>query len=140
MNEKEEERKHMRARAHGPAGHEQLIAAGLREQLDAEPLPPGQIEAGTPSTAAAEIGGFAGCELGVWEVTPGICSDTEADEVFIVLRGRARIEFLGGGPAPAPGPLDIGPGDIVRLHEGQRTRWTVRETLRKVYLLPGAAS
>ncbi|MGO4276393.1 cupin domain-containing protein, partial [Paenibacillus sp. TAF58] len=30
--------------------------------------------------------------------------------------------------------LLLGPGDVVQLHAGSRTIWTVTETLRKVYL------
>lgn len=32
--------------------------------------------------------------------------------------------------------VDLAPGDVVRLHAGERTRWTVTETLRKIYLTP----
>ena len=35
-------------------------------------------------------------------------------------------------------PIDIGPGSVVRLAEGMRTVWVVRETLRKVYITPCA--
>ncbi|MGO2112599.1 MAG: cupin domain-containing protein, partial [Pseudoclavibacter sp.] len=65
-----------------------------------------------------------------WEMTPGTATDTEADEVFVVLAGRARIEFL-DPPLPA---IDVGPGSLVRLAEGMSTRWTVTETLRKVFI------
>jgi uncharacterized cupin superfamily protein len=51
----------------------------------------------------------------------------EADEVFVVLSGRATIE-VENGPT-----LEVGPGDVAVLPEGTVTRWTVHETLRKVY-------
>ena len=58
--------------------------------------------------------------------------DVEADEVFVVLAGDATVEF----EDPALPPIELRPGSIVRLDEGMRTVWTVRETLRKVYIAP----
>ena len=82
------------------------------------------------SDIAGEVGRWRGLEVGVWECEPGTYPDTEVDEVFVVLTGAATVEFVD----PALPAIEIGPGDIVRLEEGMRTVWTVRETLRKVYL------
>jgi uncharacterized cupin superfamily protein len=71
-----------------------------------------------------------GVEVGVWEHVPGTSTDTEVDEVFVVLAGAARINFV----EPALASITIGPGDVVRLAEGMSTVWTVTETLRKVYV------
>lgn len=57
----------------------------------------------------------------------GSSTDVEADELFIVLSGAATVRFADGGV------IELGPGSVGRLHEGQRTVWTVTETLRKVY-------
>ena len=97
--------------------------------LEHQPVPAEQALAGTPHTGVAELGRFGGLDVGVWEMTPGVMSDVEADEVFVVLSGAASVEFDDGTP-----PLTLGPGDLVRLAEGARTVWTVTETLRKVYL------
>ncbi|WP_434317963.1 cupin domain-containing protein [Leifsonia sp. P73] len=86
-----------------------------------------------PLTAAAELGRFAGLEVGVWEMAPGTTTDVEADEVFVVIAGRARVDFPETGAR-----LELGAGDVVRLTAGDRTVWTVTETLRKVYLAPTA--
>lgn len=94
------------------------------------PLPASEVVAGTPTTATAALDELSGIEVGIWEMTPGTASDTEADEVFVVLSGRARIEFV-DPPLPS---VEVGPGAIVRLTEGMRTVWTVTETLRKVYV------
>ena len=84
-----------------------------------------------PLTASAELGRFAGLEVGVWEMAPGTATDVEADELFVVVAGRARIDF------PVTGNrIEVGPGDVVRLTAGDETVWTVSETLRKVYLTP----
>lgn len=82
-------------------------------------------------TALAELGRFAGLEVGVWEMAPGTATDVEADEVFVVIAGRAVVDFPEIGRR-----LDLGVGDVVRLTAGDRTVWTVHETLRKVYLAP----
>ena len=97
--------------------------------LEHEPVPADQSVRGEPTTGAATVGEFAGLEVGVWEMAPGVMRDVEADEVFVVLSGSATVELPDGGT-----PLRLGPGDVVRLAAGTRTEWTVTETLRKVYL------
>ena len=102
--------------------------------LTPDELDPAQIVSGDPRVASAvlhespadEPGGRV-VERGVWEITPGVVTDVEADELFVVLSGRATIEFE-NGPT-----LEVGPGDVTVLPEGAVTRWTVHETLRKVY-------
>ncbi|UNK71373.1 cupin domain-containing protein [Microbacterium sp. H1-D42] len=96
-----------------------------------ELLPANDVIDGTPTAGVHELGTFAGVELGVWEMSPGVATDTEADEVFIVLSGRARIDFT----MPALPSIEVSPGSVVRLTQGMRTTWTVTETLRKVYLV-----
>lgn len=88
---------------------------------------PATIVSGDPRTASVVLHEGDGIERGIWEITPGVVTDVEADELFVVLSGRATIEFQ-DGPA-----LEVGPGDVVVLPEGAVTRWTVHETLRKVY-------
>jgi uncharacterized cupin superfamily protein len=97
--------------------------------LDHEPVPADQSVRGEPTTAATAIDEFGGLEVGVWEMTPGVMTDVEADEVFVVVSGSATVEFGDGSQS-----LRIGPGDVVRLAAGSETVWTVSETLRKVYL------
>ncbi|MDF1604404.1 cupin domain-containing protein [Nocardioides sp. YIM 152315] len=67
-------------------------------------------------------------EVGVWEMPPGTEQDTEADEVFVVLAGRGTVTFDDGEV------VELRPGVAVRLRGGERTTWTVTETLRKVYV------
>ncbi len=55
--------------------------------IDHEPVPDTQRAAGSPTTGSAVLGEFGGCEVGVWETTPGTMTDTEADELFVVLSG-----------------------------------------------------
>lgn len=105
-------------------------AAAARLALPLADVPEAQRIAGTPRTGATKLGRFGDMTLGVWEMTPGTMRDTEIDEVFVVLGGSASIEFADGTVTR------LEPGDVVRLHAGQRTVWRVTETLRKVYLTP----
>lgn len=93
-------------------------------------LPASEIVGGSPTTGAVALATIGDTEVGIWEMTPGTASDTEADEVFVVLSGRAVISFV----SPELPSLEVGPGSVVRLAEGMRTVWTVTETLRKVYV------
>ena len=97
--------------------------------IDQQPVAGDQAVDGRPNTGVAELGRFAGLEVGVWEMTPGVMRDVEADEVFVVLAGAATVAFDDGTAS-----MELMPGDVVRLAEGAKTVWTVRETLRKVYL------
>jgi uncharacterized cupin superfamily protein len=67
-------------------------------------------------------------EVGLWGMEPGVDHDTEVDEVFVILAGRGTVEFEDGEV------VELAPGVAVRLHAGERTTWTVTETLRKVYV------
>ena len=105
------------------------VVHALQLPLEPTPLDPDQVVAGTPEVAAAAVS-ESPLEVGVWQHSVGISSDIEADEVFVVLNGRATIEVV-DGPT-----LEVGPGDIGILQRGAQTTWTVHEALRKVYVLP----
>ena len=98
-------------------------------ELDHEPVPVGQVVTGSPATGSRALGSFDGHEVGVWEMTPGAMSDVEADELFVVVSGRATVEFVDTGAW-----MLLGPGDVVQLRAGAHTIWRVTETLRKVSL------
>ena len=87
-----------------------------------------QIVSGNPTTASADLHDFEGQPVGVWEMSVGAMSDTEVDEVFVVLSGVATVEFVDDGRV-----VTLAPGTVGRLSAGERTIWTVTETLRKVY-------
>ncbi|MEJ6488343.1 cupin domain-containing protein [Leucobacter sp. USCH14] len=101
------------------------------DAVDAE-----ETVAGSPHQGIAELGGIGGAELGVWELRGGTVTDTEVDEIFIVLSGGASIELLEvpGAPEEAGRVFDVAAGDIMRLAAGTRTRWTVTDHIRKVYV------
>jgi len=102
-------------------------------ELGEEPLDPDSVLEGDPRTAAGEIASApladgSTLETGVWTCTPGVVTDVEADETFVVLSGHARIEHDGEA-------YEVGPGDVCVLPAGAETKWTVYETLKKVYVL-----
>ncbi|MGC0328355.1 putative cupin superfamily protein [Streptomyces sp. SAI-170] len=99
--------------------------------LEPEPLDPAQIVSGTPEVTGKVVWESAdGKQLrGIWQITPGVVTDTEADELFVVISGRATVE-VENGPT-----LEVGPGDMAILRAGDRTTWTVHETLRKAYAI-----
>jgi uncharacterized cupin superfamily protein len=105
--------------------------AGLTDaDLPESPLDPAQVVAGEPVVRHLALHDHGGVAVGVWQHGAGTSTDVEADEVFVVLSGRAIVAFEGHPD------LEVGPGDVVVLPEGVRSTWTVHETLRKVYVAP----
>ena len=64
---------------------------------------------------------------GVWQITPGVIEDVEADEIFVVVAGRATVE-VHDGPT-----LELEPGVVGVLKAGDHAVWRIHETLRKVF-------
>ena len=106
------------------------VVSAANARLERAAVPADQIESGSPETRILELPDFAGVSMGIWEHTKGVSTDTEVDEVFIVISGGATIEFTDDA---AP-PFEVEAGDIVRLSAGAKTRWIVRDHIRKVYL------
>ncbi|GAA4356461.1 cupin domain-containing protein [Angustibacter luteus] len=84
-----------------------------------------------PRTAAATLDTLGDTEIGVWSIDLGVARDTEVDEVFVVLSGRASVSVEGAET------LELAPGSAVRLNAGDRTTWVVHEPLRKLYIAVG---
>jgi uncharacterized cupin superfamily protein len=102
-------------------------------ELTESELDPATIISGSPRTFEGEITTVplpGGGELatGIWRCTEGTVTDVEADETFMVLSGRATIEHEGRSH-------EVGPGDVCVLPAGAATRWTVHETLTKVFVV-----
>jgi len=86
------------------------------------------LTADVQTAELAELATLGAAEIGLWGMEPGVDHDTEVDEVFVVLAGRGTVEFEDGEV------VTLAPGVAVRLRAGERTTWTVTETLRKVYI------
>ncbi|MDJ1114611.1 cupin domain-containing protein [Microbacterium dauci] len=111
----------------GLAPNAMTDAATLEVPL--EPVPAAQVLHGAPESGWTALTDT----VGVWVHTPGVSTDVEEDELFVVLAGRATVTF----PDVDAAPLDLGPGSVGRLAAGTATVWTVTETLRKVYVSGG---
>jgi uncharacterized protein len=91
-------------------------------------LEPDCVLAGNPITSSVVMTSDDRVTCGIWQITPGTAVDiAENPGMFVVLSGHATIA-VDGGPT-----FDIGPGDVYIWDAGERTVWTVHETLRKVY-------
>jgi hypothetical protein len=113
------------------------LTSGVAADAARLPVPftavaPEQVVEGTPLTRYIDLDETGERAIGVWEHSPGASRDVESDEVFVVLAGAATVEF----EHPELPPIELRPGSVVRLEAGMRTVWTVRETLRKVYVSP----
>jgi uncharacterized cupin superfamily protein len=110
-----------------PSEHSFVVpAAALR--MEAYDFDEGQVVSGEPRVSSLELAEADGLAVGLWEHTAGVSTDTEEDEVFVVLAGRATIA-LGDGST-----LDDGPGDVGVLRAGESTTWRIHGDLRKIYV------
>ena len=104
--------------------------------LGHDPVAPSQTLHGALAVRSASLATLGDVEVGVWECTAGASTDIEVDEIFVVISGRARIDFT----SPVLPSIEVGPGDLVRLAAGMQTVWTVTQTLRKVYIASGESA
>jgi uncharacterized cupin superfamily protein len=104
---------------------------------DAELVPgdpePDSVIAGNPVTSNLVLTSDDKLRYGIWQITPGTSVQVATPGMFVVLSGRATIAVDGGAT------FDIGPGDVCIWDGGERTIWTVHETLRKVWCDPRQA-
>lgn len=105
---------------------------GRETAVGLEAVPVDDVVSGDPAQGIVELGPVGGAEAGIWELRGGVVTDTEVDELFVVLSGGASIELLEGPGAGTT--VVVGPGDVMRLVAGTRTRWTVEDHIRKVYI------
>lgn len=104
-------------------------------ELEPAPLDPATVLEGSPEVSELVLDTSPDGRVvrGVWEITPGVVRDVEADEVFLVVSGRATVE-VEDGPT-----LELEPGVVGVLRAGDRAVWRVHETLRKVFQMTEAA-
>jgi uncharacterized cupin superfamily protein len=91
--------------------------------LDAE-----RNSSGDVTTAVAALATHGDMEVGVWEHSVGTSTDTEVEEVFVVLQGAGTVTCEDGGR------IDLAPGVVGLLPMGAKTTWTITEPLRKVWI------
>jgi uncharacterized cupin superfamily protein len=116
-----------------------LLADANTAELPDQLAPGTEIVAGQPTanSLAVDTGGIA--DIGLWSMTEGHVRDIEADEVFLVLAGRATVT-IAGGATEGDEVLHLQPGALVRLYAGDHTEWLVTEAVRKLYISPEIGS
>jgi len=97
------------------------------DQLEPEELDPSQIILGDPKVSSLTLYEEGGVESGLWRITPGEVTDVEVEESFLVIEGRATIEYSDGRA------FTVGPGDTHHFKGGEETTWKVEETLLKAF-------
>lgn len=100
----------------------------LNADLLAAALPDDEPAQAEPRTVTRPVTAFKDVRIGVWDIARGTATDTEADEIFLVLAGAGRVTFEDGSS------IELRPGVLVRLMAGDRTTWVIDEPLRKLYL------
>lgn len=93
-------------------------------------LEPVETAEGDQEAGATDLGAFGEGSFGVWTITEGVSTDVEVDEVSVILSGRGTVEDLDTGAT-----VQLTPGTLLRLAAGVRTRWTITEPIRKVYVV-----
>jgi hypothetical protein len=83
---------------------------------------------GGVSTGAVALDAEGDMEVGVWEHSVGISTDTEVEEVFVVLAGAGKVTCDRGGE------IILEPGVVGFLPSGAKTQWEITEPLRKVWI------
>ncbi|MFD5224121.1 cupin domain-containing protein [Microbacterium sp. NPDC058342] len=112
-------------------GHNDVVRA-RKVVVPLSPVPREDIVSGSPRQGSVELGTIGDCTAGIWELQDGVVTDTEIDEVFVVISGGATIELLDEGRS-----VEVKAGDVMRLAAGTRTRWIVEDHIRKIYLAAG---
>lgn len=116
----------------------QLVVDANACPVELEPLGAADVVEGAPLAGEAALGTLGGTEYGLWEMSAGVATDVEADEVFVVTAGQGSVLIAPFEGAPAR-TLHLVPGSVVRLHAGMHTTWTVTTPLRKVWFTPSGA-
>jgi uncharacterized protein len=110
---------------HSLVGHHDLL--GLRLS-SAGPL---DVTMGDPRASDLELYRDDLVECGVWEVTPGsfLGENIGFGEHMYVLSGAGTVTSADGAT------LELRPGVSFVARPGWRGSWSVRETIRKIYVI-----
>ena len=87
--------------------------------------------AGDPVESTLELSDDGRVQTGIWECSPGAFPSARGgySEVMTFVAGDATITDEDGTEHP------IGAGTTIVLNDGWRGSWTIRETVRKVYVI-----
>jgi len=108
----------------------EALVPPAEHRLPDNPIPASWIEEGNPvaTTQFLTASGDGGLVTGVWHCTAGRFQWIfNYDEVIHVLDGGVEVEHEGK-------VIKLGPGSVVFFPIGARTRWTVKEHVRKLFV------
>jgi uncharacterized cupin superfamily protein len=103
----------------------------VRVVLEFAPEGPLSVISGAPRAARRRLYRDDLVECGVWEVTPGefLAENLEFSEHVHVLSGEATVTSEGGTS------VELRPGVSFMTQAGWRGAWSVRKTVRKIYIV-----
>jgi len=101
-------------------------------EVDHEPFAADAEPSEGASSAIAELTSDVGLEVGIWEHSVGNSHASYGPEMFVILEGRGRITDANGGV------IELKPGVVGVLHEGDDTTWEITEKIRKVWIVRGS--
>ena len=96
-------------------------------ELEADGLDPAQVVAGRPEVRSLALHDGDDLAVGVWQHSVGTSTDVEADEIFVVLSGRATVEVV-DGPRSRSGRATSACCRRARAPPGRSTRPSARST------------
>lgn len=114
---------------------ENALVDSLSLDLEFDDVESPDVVEGSPKQGFVELGEIAGLEIGVWELREGVVTDTEVDEVFVVVAGEATVHVL-DEQGDEIQEFQLSVGSTMRLVAGTKARWSVKDFIRKVYLAP----
>lgn len=104
--------------------------SGYKVVVEHAPLNSAQVVSGNVTTGGVELVGTEKLKVGVWEHSGNsVSTDVENEEVFVVLSGKGKVWLEDGSF------LELAPGVIGRFKQGEKTRWEIEETMRKVFIV-----
>ncbi|RYP84155.1 DUF861 domain-containing protein [Nocardioides guangzhouensis] len=107
-------------------GGDRVLAGDATALALTREFPSGQwVIGGWPTARVEELGRLGSARVGLWETTTGVVADIEQDECLLVLSGSGTVRFEDDGEA-----VDLHPGLLLRLRDGERAEWQVGTDLR----------
>jgi len=71
-----------------------------------------------------------GITQGIWQMTPGTLTSYPGPETIVLIEGRATVTVDQTGET-----VELTPGDLFVIDEGESATWQVHETVRKVFAI-----
>lgn len=97
-------------------------------ELDMRRLDAARNSSGDVETGVRAVTAEGDMEVGVWEHSVGTPTDTEIEEVFVVIEGEGTVT------CSERGRIDLAPGVVGLPPAGAQTTWTVTKPLKKGWI------